>query len=132
MKNTVYLVVIGLLASIIVIGAFSSSPSHDNRVEAIGSRIMCPVCQGSAITNSPSETAVAMLAKVDELVGAGMTDDEILAYFQARYGEYIILDPAFRGKTLLIWLLPVAAFGVGVWMITRRKRKPVPSMEDRL
>ena len=123
MKNWMYGALIAIFAVVIVLGTLSGEPSAEDRAAAIGSRIMCPVCQGSAIANSPSETAVSMMDKVEELVDAGRTDDEILQYFSDRYGDNIILDPRFEGKTLLVWLLPVAAFGVGVWMIIRRRRK---------
>ena len=122
-NNWVYAALIGIFVVIIVIGATSGETSAEDRASAIGARIMCPVCQGSAIANSPSETAVEMMDKVEELVNSGMTDDEVLAYFRDRYGENIILDPPFAGKTLLLWLLPAAALGVGTWAILRRKRK---------
>ncbi len=118
-----YGALIALFGVVIVFGTIAGQPSAADRAAAIGSRIMCPVCQGSAIANSPSETAVTMMDKVEELVAAGYTDDEVLQYFRERYGDNIILDPPFAGKTLLVWLLPVAAFGAGVWMIVRRRRK---------
>ena len=126
MKNRYYLVLIGVLSVVIIVGAIAGDPSPEDRAHAIGARIMCPVCQGSAIANSPSETATSMMDKVNELIVAGMTDDQILSYFSARYGENIILDPPFGGKTLLVWLLPAAAFGIGVWMILRRRRRTEP------
>ena len=121
MKSRLHLVLIGLFLVVILVGAFAAQSSPGDRAEAVGARIMCPVCQGSAIANSPSDTAVAMMDKVDELIAAGMTDDEILVFFRDRYGENIILDPEFGGKTLLVWLLPIAALGAGVWMIWRTR-----------
>ncbi len=128
MRNWVYGVLIGVFAVVIVAGTISGQPSQDDRAANLGSRIMCPVCQGSAIGNSPSETAVAMMDKVEELIATGLTDDEVLQYFRDRYGDTIILDPPVAGKTLPVWLLPVAAFGVGIWMIIRRRRRsPTPA-----
>jgi len=132
MKNRIYLVLIGAFSVIIMVGAIMGDASPDDRARAIGSRIMCPVCQGSAISNSPSDTAETMMDKVEELVLAGWSDDQVLTYFRDRYGENIILDPVFGGKTLLVWLLPAAAFGVGVWMIVRRRRTTRPVVKDPL
>lgn len=130
MKKRLQLVLIGVFSVIILIGALSGNSSPEDRARAIGARIMCPVCQGSSIANSPSETATTMMDKVEELVAAGWTDDQILGFFRDRYGENIILDPPFGGDTLVIWLLPVVAFGVGVWMIVQRRRKTPPNVED--
>ncbi|MCL1593674.1 MAG: cytochrome c-type biogenesis protein CcmH [Actinomycetia bacterium] len=129
MKNRFYVVAIVALLVVIGVGAIAGNASPEDRANAIGARIMCPVCQGSAIANSPSETATSMMDKVDELVAAGMSDDQIITYFADRYGENIILDPAFRGKTLFVWLLPAVAFGLGIWMIARRRRKVVSTSE---
>ncbi len=82
-----------------------------------GARIKCPVCQGESIAESPSETSTAMLAVVAEKVAAGESDDQIIQYFTDRYGSGILLDPPFRGRTLALWLTPLAALAAGVALI---------------
>ena len=83
--------------------------AEEDRVNDLGARIKCPVCQGEAIGDSPSETALAMMDIVEEKVTAGETDAQIVDFFTARYGNGILLDPPFAGSTLLVWLLPVLA-----------------------
>lgn len=114
-----------VLAAVVVIGLVMGDSAPQDRVDTLGSRIKCPVCQGEAIGDSPSETALAMVEIVKEKVAAGETDTQIVDYFTARYGDGILLDPPFAGRTLLVWLLPVAAVAGGVWMILTRRRKPV-------
>lgn len=115
-------VVTAALAGIVVTGFVIGDPRPEDRVASLGSSIMCPVCQGESIADSPSETARAMMEIVAEKVATGESDQQIVSYFKARYGEAIILDPPFSGKTLLVWLLPVVAAGLGVWMILARRR----------
>lgn len=115
-------VVTAVLAAIVVAGFVMGDPRPEDRVAALGSSIMCPVCQGEAIVDSPSATAEAMMEVVEEKVAAGETDEQILAYFRARFGDRILLDPPFSGKTLLVWILPGLAVGAGVWMILSRRR----------
>jgi len=112
------------LVAIVVVGIAIGDPTPQNRVQALGSRIKCPVCQGEAIADSPSETAAAMMEVVAEQVEQGQTDDQILEYFRARYGEGILLDPPFGGRTLVLWLLPLAAVAAGVRMILGRRQRP--------
>lgn len=114
------------LAVIVVVGIAIGDSTPQDRVQALGSSIKCPVCQGEAIADSPSETATAMMDVVAEKVDEGLTDDEVFEYFQARYGDGILLDPPFRGRTLLLWLLPVAAVVVGVFMILGRRQSLAP------
>ena len=113
-----------VLASVVVVGLVMGDSAPQDRVDSLGSRIKCPVCQGEAIGDSPSETARAMVEIVKEKVAAGETDIQIVDYFTARYGDGILLDPPFAGRTLLVWLLPIAAVAGGVWMIMTRRRKP--------
>ena len=113
-----------ILAGVVVAGLVMGDSAPQDRVDSLGSRIKCPVCQGEAIGDSPSETAQAMVEVVKEKVAAGETDSQIVDYFTARYGDGILLDPPFAGRTLLVWLLPVAAVAGGIWMIMTRRRKP--------
>lgn len=119
-----WIVTVGLVA-VVVIGLIMGDSTPEDRVDSLGARIKCPVCQGEAIGDSPSETAQAMVEIVKEKVEAGETDSQIVDYFTTRYGDGILLDPPFGGRTLLVWLLPVAAVAGGIWMILTRRRKPV-------
>ena len=124
-RKLVNWVVTGGLALVVAIGLVIGDSRPEDRVAALGASIKCPVCQGEAIIDSPSPTAQAMMEVVVDKVEAGETDQQIVAYFQARFGDGIYLDPPFAGKTLLVWLLPVFAVGAGIWMILSRRRKPL-------
>jgi cytochrome c-type biogenesis protein CcmH len=115
-------IVTAVFAAIVIAGFVIGDPRPQDRVASLGSSIMCPVCQGEAIVDSPSETARAMMEIVEEKVASGESDLQIFSYFRARYGDGIILDPPFSGKTLLVWLLPLLAVGVGIWLILSLRR----------
>ena len=112
------------LAVIVIVGMIVGGDSQTDRARSLGARIKCPVCQGEAILDSPSETARAMMGIVEERVGTGQTDAQIIDYFTERYGDGILLDPRFEAATLLLWLLPAAALAGGVVMILGRRRRP--------
>jgi cytochrome c-type biogenesis protein CcmH len=115
-----------VLAAIVVAGFAMGNPSPEDRVASIGAVIRCPVCQGEAIIDSPAETAAVMMDIVEEKVAAGETDQQIIQYFRERYGDGILLDPPFAGKTIMVWLVPLLALGGGIWMILSRRREPDP------
>ena len=112
------------LAAVVVVGMIIGEDSQTDRINALGSRIKCPVCQGEPIADSPSETARAMMDIVAERVAAGETDDQIEDYFVSRYGEGILLDPRFETRTLALWLLPAVALIAGILLIFGRMRTP--------
>ena len=109
------------LAGIVVWGLVTGEPSDIDRVQALGSRIKCPVCQGESIADSPSPYAADILTFVEERVDDGWTDDEIITYLEGRFAG-IRLDPPRSGTTLLLWLLPVVALGAGIVVALRRTR----------
>jgi len=110
------------LAGIVIAGLIAGDPTPEDRVASLGQRIKCPVCQGVTIGESPSETAQAMMAITREKVAEGLTDKQIISYFEDRYNTAILVDPPFSGKTLVVWLLPVVAIGVGIALIASRVR----------
>ena len=107
----------------------------DSTVRTISKGLRCPVCQGSSIQDSPVESAVNMRNRVRELVKRGYDQDQINAYFAARYGEWILQAPPAAGLNWLAWLGPAAAGGLALAVlagVAARWRKepddvPLPS-----
>lgn len=122
MKRAIASVITVVLAGIVVWGLVIGEPSEQDRVQALGSRIRCPVCQGESIADSPSTYARDILTFVEEKVGEGWTDEEIVSYLEQRFAG-IRLDPAFSGTTLLLWLLPIVALAGGAALAVRRTNR---------
>ena len=93
------------------------------RTHEVGGLIRCPVCQGLAISDSPSEMAINMKAQVQELLARGYTEEQILKYFELSYGQFVLLKPKFEGVNSLVWLMPLAAllFG-GIVVVMKMKQ----------
>jgi len=102
----------------------------DARAKAIASRLRCPVCQGESIQDSPAELAAQMKTLVREQIANGRTDREVLDYFTAKYGQWILLEPKAQGLNLIVYWLPVVFLvaGAGVlWIIVKRWTRPRPA-----
>lgn len=122
------LVIAVLVASAGVFAQVELSPE----VFEIASRLRCPVCVSETVAQSASGTAIEMREIIGRRLEAGQSEEEILAYFQQRYGDWILLEPPRRGIFLVVWLLPVvvaAAIATGVAVLavrwTRRGREPI-------
>ncbi|MGO9831303.1 MAG: cytochrome c-type biogenesis protein CcmH [Myxococcaceae bacterium] len=105
-------------------GSALLDPVREARVQALGKLLRCPMCQGLSIADSGSSAARAQMDRVRELVAEGKTDDEIRAYFVARYGEWALLEPSAHGVNWLVWLLPGAVLLLGAVVIARLVRRP--------
>ena len=121
------------LACLLVLAAALAQPVElDTRVFAIARQLRCPVCTSESVADSSVELAQQMRQIIKEQLEAGRSEDEILSYFQARYGDWILLDPPKRGLHLVVWVLPVAGAVAGVAALAvlgrrwvTRSREPV-------
>lgn len=100
-----------------------ADPVKEARVQKLGKALRCAVCQGVSIADSPASMARAQLDTVRELVAEGKTDEEIIDYFVARYGEWVLLEPPKHGFNWLVWLGPIALLAGGAFVIARQIRK---------
>ena len=58
----------------------------DSRFEAWSKNLLCPVCQGETIFDSPSEYADDMRSILREQIDKDLSDDEIFTYWVSRFG----------------------------------------------
>lgn len=98
-------------------------PEREARVQRLGKLIRCPMCQALSIADSNSPSARAQLEKVRELVREGRSDEEVLEYFVARYGEFALLEPKKEGLNLAVWIAPLALLLIGVLVIASQVRR---------
>jgi cytochrome c-type biogenesis protein CcmH len=102
-----------------------ADPVQEARVQKLGKALRCAVCQGVSIADSPASMARAQLDTVRELVAEGKSDQEVVDYFVARYGEWVLLEPPKHGFNWLVWLGPIALLLGGAFVISRQiKRAP--------
>ena len=73
----------------------------------VAKQLRCPVCQQLSILDSPADLAVEMRAVVRERLEAGDSEEEVLAYFVSKYGQWVLLDPPKEGFNLVVWLAPL-------------------------
>jgi cytochrome c-type biogenesis protein CcmH len=97
----------------------------EQRTHEVAGLLRCPVCQGLSVADSPSTMATNMRSQVRDLVAAGYDQEQILAYFERSYGEFVRLQPPLRGVNWLVWLAPLLGLlggGAVVWWALRRPR----------
>jgi cytochrome c-type biogenesis protein CcmH len=94
----------------------------DDRARAIEAQLRCPTCQGLSIADSPATSAAQMRSVIREQLAAGSSDDDIRAFFVARYGRWILLDPPASGPDLALWLAPAAILVAGALLVVRHAR----------
>ena len=111
-------------------------PALEARAREIGQELRCLVCQNQSIDDSDADLARDLRRIVRERLTAGDTDDQVMAFVTARYGDYVLLRPPLRAGTLALWFGPVVLLvaGIAAIMLRRRRRvaaEPFSAEEDR-
>lgn len=78
--------------------------------------LRCLVCQNQDLSDSSSSLAKDLRNEVYRLVTAGNSDQEVIAYLTARYGDFILFNPPVKMLTILLWLGPAVFFILGLLM----------------
>ncbi|MEX0826664.1 MAG: cytochrome c-type biogenesis protein [Acidimicrobiia bacterium] len=122
-RTWIALAVIG--ASLATIGAVlaTDEPSPRDRAHALAARLKCPVCDSETIADSPTDLARDLQDLIAEQVADGWTDQEVIDFFVATYGEQVLLDPPTGGRTALLWIAPLVVAAAGVLVIIGRRAK---------
>lgn len=102
----------------------------DDRVRAVASRLMCPVCEGRTVADSTSQLAAQMRALIRERLARGEAEEEVVQYFVDRYGPSVLAAPPPRGSGLALWALPVLLVAAGAAYVLVRFRGPGGREED--
>ena len=96
------------------------------RAVAIHKLLRCLVCQNQSIHDSNADLARDLRRIVRERLATGENDEQVIKFVVARYGDWVLLRPPFKGSTLVLWLGPavlLAAAGAGVIAYFRRRQR---------
>jgi cytochrome c-type biogenesis protein CcmH len=90
-------------------------PALESRARALSQELRCMVCQNQSIDDSDAPLAKDLRVLVRERLSAGDSDNQVIDFLVARYGEFVLLKPRVTAHTLLLWLAPFAALVIGGW-----------------
>lgn len=123
---------IGLLALAAAAVVPLDDPRLEARARALDAEIRCVACQNEPISQSTAEIAGDMRRLVRERLAAGDSDSEIRAYFQARYGDFVLFRPPLDARTWLLWTAPglILLAGGLVALRTLRLQGAPPAPEE--
>ena len=97
-------------------------PALEARARALSSELRCVQCQNQTIDESSAPLARDLRVIVRERIAAGDSDEEVLAFVQARYGDFVLLKPPLSAETAFLWVGPFLILaGAGLWLATRKR-----------
>lgn len=108
------------LATLVSQSAFAVEPDEiladpvlEERARAISKQVRCVVCQNQDIDSSNAGVARDLRLLVRERLVAGDTDQQVLDFLVARYGDYVLFNPPWKPSTYILWVAPIVILGLG-------------------
>jgi len=109
----------------------SATGSAEARARALEMKLMAPCCFTQTIDQHESEAAQQMRAELRAWLAEGLSDEQVLDRYVARYGARILAVPPSQGFNRLLYWMPylvtlVLFIGVCVtlWVWYRRAHSP--------
>ncbi len=126
------LTIFASLLAVSVVYAQDGGPGTptDNDVNRVAKQLYCPVCPNTPLDVCETKACADWRAQIRDQLSEGWTDQQVIDYFVAQYGERVLAEPQRKGFTSLVWFLPVIVILVGLGVVYEvlknwRKQKPV-------
>ena len=124
----------GLVLTLCLLGTASAAiDAYEFKDEAERARyrtlveeLRCPKCQNQNIADSNAPIAMDLRREIYRMLEEGQSNEQIVDYLVARYGDFVLYKPPVNTKTLVLWYGPAAllviGFGVLAFILVRRRR----------
>ena len=106
------------------------APEQEQRFRVLLDELRCPKCQNQSLADSDAGIAQDMRAKVQSMILEGKSDEEIVDYFVARYGDFVSYRPPVTTTTSILWLAPLLLLGGGAVVIVLLLRRASAQADD--
>jgi cytochrome c-type biogenesis protein CcmH len=97
-----------------------SNKKMELEARKISKNIRCMVCQNQSIDESNAPLAKDLRILIRNKLKEGKNDKEIYKFLTYRYGDFILLKPAFNLTTIILWILPFLFFLLGIFIIWKK------------
>ncbi len=112
-----------LLALLTIVASFytaalvgAQSVPTDDEVNAIARKLYCPVCPNTPLDVCETQACADWRAQIRDQLADGWSEEQVMAYFVEQYGERVLAEPERGGFNSLVWILPVLAVGLGLFV----------------
>ena len=111
-----------MLVLVIIFSLQKILNANDNYllIDKISKNLRCLICQGQSVYDSQSDFALSIKLLIKKKIQEGKSEQQIYEYFKNQYGEWIVYNPEFDKKNLILWIFPLILFIFGGLLIYRK------------
>ena len=111
-----------------------ASEEQEALFNKLSNELRCLVCQNQSIADSNAELATDLRDEIYDMLQQGNSEEEIVEFMVARYGDFVLYNPPMKPMTWLLWFGPAFALLAGfffvVRIIGRQKKAAVAEMSS--
>jgi len=127
------LVVMGSMTSLHAVepNEVLSDPKLEERARVLSKEFRCLVCQNQSIDDSDASLAKDLRVLIRDRLSKGDTNQQVIDFVVGRYGEFVLLKPAFKPHTYILWIGPFLILLVGITgvVLLIKRQKAVPKAQ---
>jgi cytochrome c-type biogenesis protein CcmH len=101
----------------------ADDPALEARLKTMSQELRCLVCQNSTLADSDAPLAADLRNEIRTQMRAGKSDQEIIDYLVARYGDFVRYRPPVNSNTALLWFGPFLLLLIGGFVLYRALKK---------
>ncbi|MGB5326596.1 MAG: cytochrome c-type biogenesis protein [Gammaproteobacteria bacterium] len=104
------------------------SPEMEADYNQLIDELRCLVCQNQNLSGSDADLARDLRRETYQMLQQGKSQQEVVDFMVARYGDFVLYRPQFQSNTYLLWLGPFLLLVLVLYLVVRWLRaadKPV-------
>ena len=112
-------------ADAVVYGQYEFDDAEQlERYKVLIYELRCLVCQNQNLADSNAELAGDLRREVHRMIVEGKSNQDVIDFMVARYGDFILYRPPLKAKTFLLWGGPfVLGLGALVFLLVQLRRR---------
>jgi cytochrome c-type biogenesis protein CcmH len=101
----------------------AEDPVLEARLKAMSHELRCLVCQNQTLADSDAPLAEDLRKEIRTQMREGKSDQEVIDYLVARYGDFVRYRPPVNNSTAFLWFGPFLLLLIGGFVLFRVLKK---------
>ncbi|MGD2159541.1 MAG: cytochrome c-type biogenesis protein CcmH [Gammaproteobacteria bacterium] len=98
----------------------------------LSDELRCLVCQNQSIADSNADLAKDLREEIYGMLQQGKSEEEIIDFMVARYGDFVLYNPPMKPVTWVLWFGPAVALLAGFVFVVRIMKRQQTNRENEM
>ena len=99
------------------------TPAQEAEFRELIGKLRCLVCQNESLAGSQADLAQDLREEVYQMMRSGRSQQEIIDFLVARYGDFVLYQPPVKPSTYILWFGPFVLIAIGGFLLLRALRR---------